>query len=508
MNRMNLLSASFVLFACLALPGAAIDNSSLIPKIKPDSEVRMEKSADGKTEIPDWVKSLIIVEVRIDSASSDGTVKGLTGTLDHLAELGVNGIWLTPPINGGNGYGNFGVHTISARLTGETEPVRQWQALRNFVEEAHKRNIRVFFDVVNWGATKHEGGSKLLKEKPEWFGEYFAPYAGWLYNWKNPELNEWFSSRLVEWFLMTGIDGFRCDCAPQYSGVGPFETAKKRMRDFGRKVIFIAEGSSSRKNVFDFDQVTFCYQDEKGRTRWRWIGDLYLQKNIVDLIRSGEDLRASDDMEQEPGRQRFYSYMLSCHDSERYAVNGDPVAIGYQAIFAPFLPLWYIGEEWNNPYRFFVDFYYKRDKLRTPEKWRLYANEIDRTALEKNRDFFELVKKMIRIRRSYPEIFEYFPDDHRNSDICKVATDRPGLLQAYARFRNGRAVLVVPNNGSTPERLRITIPYREAGLDVKGRYEITDLLAGKKLTQGAPAAFEADIPAGMLGVYLIAPAAK
>ena len=237
MNRKRTAPFFAALFAGSLLAGAAIDNSALMPPYKPDTEVIMEKDAEGG-ETPDWIKSLIIVELRIHSASTDGTVKGLLPALDHLAEMGVNGVWLTPPINGGNGYGNFGIHTLSPLLTGEKNPVKQWQVLRNFVDEAHKRNIRVFFDVVNWGATKHEGGSRLLKEKPEWFGEYFAPYAGWFFNWENRELNEWFSSRLVEWFLMTGVDGFRCDCAPKYSGFGPFETAKKRMRSFGRKKRF------------------------------------------------------------------------------------------------------------------------------------------------------------------------------------------------------------------------------------------------------------------------------
>ena len=166
MNRKRTAPFFAALFAGSLLAGAAIDNSALMPPYKPDAEVVMEKDAEGG-ETPDWIKSLIIVELRIHSASTDGTVKGLLPALDHLAEMGVNGVWLTPPINGGNGYGNFGIHTLSPLLTGEKNPVKQWQVLRNFVDEAHKRNIRVFFDVVNWGATKHEGGSRLLKEKPE-----------------------------------------------------------------------------------------------------------------------------------------------------------------------------------------------------------------------------------------------------------------------------------------------------------------------------------------------------
>lgn len=42
--------------------------------------------------------------------------------------------------------------------------------------------------------------------------------AGWDWNWKNPELNEWFASRLVDFILLTGADGFRADCAPFSAG--------------------------------------------------------------------------------------------------------------------------------------------------------------------------------------------------------------------------------------------------------------------------------------------------
>ena len=90
----------------------------------------MERRADGASESPDWVKSLILAEVRIDSATRKGTVRDLVPVLDHLAETGVNGIWLTPPLNGGNGYGNFGIHTISPRLTGEKMRERQWEVLK------------------------------------------------------------------------------------------------------------------------------------------------------------------------------------------------------------------------------------------------------------------------------------------------------------------------------------------------------------------------------------------
>ena len=514
--KRNLLWFFMLAGSCLCSRGAGIDNRELVPVYKPDSEVRMERRADGRLETPDWLKSLILMEVRIDAASPDETLKGMGPVLDHLAEMGVNGIWLTPPVNASTGYGNFGVHTISARLTGEKEPAKQWQVLKNFVDEAHRRNIRVFFDVVTWGVTTNEGGAPILKERPEWFGSYFPPYRGHLFNWENRELREWFAARLVEWFQRTGVDGFRCDCEPEYAGFDLFRVVKKRMREKGRKVVFLSEWPSSRKNVFDLEQNSFCYRNEKGTIYARWFGDTHLNpaKNLVDDIRSGGDMRARDDFDREPGMERYYTYMLSCHDSPRYLVNGSPIAIGYQAIFAPFIPLWYIGEEWNNPSRFFIDSYYRtyqRNGEWKPEdrkSWNLYGNVVDWNVKEKNRAFFELVKKMIRIRRQYPEIFEYFPDNHRESNICKVTTDRDGLLQPYARYRSGTAVLVVPNNGSAPAAMKISLPFREAGLEPGREYEIFDLLNDRPVAAGKLVEFRTEIPAGELGVYLVKPRKK
>ena len=98
------------------------------------------------------------------------------------------------------------------------------------------------------------------------------------------------------------------------------------------------------------------------------------------------------------------------------------------ALMPPLLPKWYLGEEWNNPYV-------------SPEGW-LYANAVDWDALERNRSFYEEVKRMIRIRRTFPALFDYFPENHRETNICRVETHPSAALQAYARYGGGSAVLV------------------------------------------------------------------
>lgn len=499
-------AAAVSLLLGLDLTGIAggIDNSSFLPPYKPDSEVKMEPCTDGTVETPDWVKSMIFITARIDAVSSDETMKGMKKFLDHLAETGINGIWLTPPLNGGNGYGNYGIHTRSERLIGEKEPTLQWKVLYDFVQEAHKRNIRVLFDVVEWGTTEFRDGPNLRKLKPEWYGAYFRPYRGWFFNWKNRELREWFAANLTEWVIMTGADGLRCDTAPKYSGFESFDVAKKRLKALGKKVILMSELTTTGNGVFDLDQLTFLYRDRYGVIRQRWVGDYYMTHNIVDAIKSGEGLYAWNNMKRPPGTKRFHTFMLSCHDSKDYIVKGSPIVIGYQAILAPFIPLWYIGEEWNNPKEHFVDFFVKRDKIKRTS-WNLYDTKIDWKTKEqdKNKAFFEKVKKMIRIRRSNPDIFEYFPDNHRNSNICKVETDHKNLLQAYARYRGGRAIIVVPNNGKTEELITVSVPFADAGIPKGSTYLVTDLMEGKQIASGKLSEFKAKIGAGELGVYEI-----
>ena len=110
--------------------------------------------------------------------------------------------------------------------------------------------------------------------------------AGWDWNWKNPELNEWFASRLVDFILLTGADGFRADCAPFSAGYGPYRTARERLLSFGRKIILFGENGSTREKTFDFDQNAFMLPHKKPRMR----GDVFMEKNIVDMIKNGEEL--------------------------------------------------------------------------------------------------------------------------------------------------------------------------------------------------------------------------
>jgi alpha-amylase len=105
-----------------------------------------------------------------------GDLRGLTGRLDYLQQLGVNALWISAPIEqihgwvGGGDQGDFrhyGYHgyyaldftRLDANMGSEND-------LRELIAQAHARGIRVLFDVV----LNHPGYSTLADMQEFAFG--------------------------------------------------------------------------------------------------------------------------------------------------------------------------------------------------------------------------------------------------------------------------------------------------------------------------------------------------
>src|SRR5688572_28757050 len=168
-----------------------------------------------------------------------GDFKGVIEKLDYLADLGVDGIWLSPHFPSPNwdcGY-DISDYTDVAPEYGTLED------FKIFLREAHARNIRVILDLVlNHTSDEHSWflESKSSRDNPKadlyiWVdappnnwqscfdGEAwtFAPERGQYYyhyfmkqqpdlNWHNPDVKKamWDASRF---WLDLGVDGYRLD---------------------------------------------------------------------------------------------------------------------------------------------------------------------------------------------------------------------------------------------------------------------------------------------------------
>ena len=207
----------------------------------------------------EWARGAVCYEIFIRSfedADGDGIgdLKGLTAKLDYLndgdpattTDLGIDAIWLTPIFESPSyhGYDTVDYEAIEKDYGTMTD-------FRRFVDEAHKRGIRVILDfVMNHTSSQHpwflESASSPTSAKRNWY-VWSATDPGWKQPWGGdpswhplngayfygvfwegmPDLNyrtpevkaEMF--RLARYWLGQGVDGFRLDATRYLVETGP-----------------------------------------------------------------------------------------------------------------------------------------------------------------------------------------------------------------------------------------------------------------------------------------------
>lgn len=190
-----------------------------------------------------WWKETVFYEIYMPSfkdSNGDGfsDFKGLTSKLDYIQDLGVKGIWLTPFLESpkvDNGYDVSSYYEVDSTY-GNLED------FKIFIEEAHKRDIKVIMDLVlNHTSTDHNWFQESLKSKDNPYRDYyiwqdnpnnwesFFGGSAWELdrltnqyyyhkfaiqmadlNWQNPKVIEEVKNVLQYWLDM-GVDGFRFD---------------------------------------------------------------------------------------------------------------------------------------------------------------------------------------------------------------------------------------------------------------------------------------------------------
>lgn len=190
-----------------------------------------------------WWKESVFYQIYMPSYADSngdgyGDFKGMTTKLDYLQKLGVKGIWLTPFLTSpkvDNGYDIANYYEIDPTYGTKTD-------FDNFLEEAHKRGIKVIMDMVlNHTSTdckwfKESRKSKdnpyrdyyIWKDKPNNWESFFGGTAWqkdtltnqYYYhkfdvrmadlNWSNPKVVTEIEKVLRFW-LDSGVDGFRLD---------------------------------------------------------------------------------------------------------------------------------------------------------------------------------------------------------------------------------------------------------------------------------------------------------
>ncbi|SDG81840.1 glycoside hydrolase family 13 protein [Klenkia brasiliensis] len=197
---------------------------------------------------PPWWTSAVVYQVYPRSfADSDGDgvgdINGIRGKLDHLADLGVDVVWLSPVYRSPQDDNGYDISDYR-----DVDPVFGTLAdLDALVAEAHERGIKVVMDlVVNHTSDEHpwfvESRSSTTNPKRDWYwwrdprdgaeptgwrsffsgpaweldettGQYYLHLFSRKQpdlNWENPEVRA-AVYEMMRWWLDRGVDGFRMD---------------------------------------------------------------------------------------------------------------------------------------------------------------------------------------------------------------------------------------------------------------------------------------------------------
>jgi alpha-glucosidase len=248
-----------------------------------------------------WWRDAVVYEIYIRSyADSDGDgvgdLEGIRTHLDHLVELGVDAVWITPFYPS-----PMADHGYDVANYVDIEPTfGDLAGLDRLLAEVHDRGLRMIVDIVpNHTSSEHPWFREALADPSSpmraryffrdgrdggasppnnWTSVFGGPAwtrdeaSGQWYlhlfdvaqpdlDWRNPEVHKEFR-RILRFWLDRGVDGFRIDVAH-----GLYKSPT--LEDEDQVAVAGAPADVGRPQVWDQPEVVDVYRD------WRKITDSY-----------------------------------------------------------------------------------------------------------------------------------------------------------------------------------------------------------------------------------------
>lgn len=393
-----------------------------------------------------------------------GDLRGITSHLDYLKDLGVTTIWTTPVYRNASrdyhGYGAVDLYNVDEHL-GTLDDYR------SFVAAAHRRGMKVLFDIV----PNHIGPTHPWVDDPpdaEWFhgsrthhlvaegnfGPITDPHAlapqwknvidGWFadilpdMNTENPLVRQYLIQNALWWTEEAALDGFRIDTFPYVDrafwhdfhaalhGAYPdFKTVGECFNGDPTIVSYFAGGvtrdglDTGLDTPFDFP-VSFA------------IGDMII--NNAPATKVAEMLRM-DRLYPHPDRLVPFE---GNHDVPRFITSAGGSAQKLKLAFSILFtirgtPEMYYGDEIGMEGQGDPD--NRRD---FPGGWAADAHNgftaSGRTPQQQ--DIFQHVQSLLRLRAAHPAL--------RSGDLKEIFVDQTALI--YSRDSGEDRVLVAINN--------------------------------------------------------------
>lgn len=427
-------------FALVAEPAPpAWLHESVMYQVFPDRFARSAQAEEHPTPdwaIPaDWDTPVDPVMPGRAHQFYGGDIPGIVEHLDHLVELGVNLLYLTPvfPAASNHRYDASSFLRVDPLLGGD-------EAYAHLIEEAHARGIKVIGDLTsNHSGDGHEwfraafGTPGAPEERFYYFtNDDNTEYECWLgarslpkFDWASEELRERFitgeDSAVARWLEPPyGADGWRVDVANMTGRLGAIDLnadVRRLLRDTVRGInpdaILLGESTNDATSDLQGDgwDGAMTYPSFT-RPVWAWLSEpngasyltaegeerteswffgmqtggipRYTARDVVDSI-----TRFTGGI---PWRVRLGNMQpLDTHDTARFATNAAPgtvpVAVGL-SMTLPGLPVVFAGDEFGLTG---VD----GEASRTPIPW---GTEVQPDTAER----IALYRDLVGLRRAHP----------------------------------------------------------------------------------------------------------
>lgn len=217
----------------------------------------------------------IIYQIFLRTATKEGTIKAAEKLLDHIAELGIDIVYLSPfyEMDDDPREEFWSDRQRASGLCNPKNPYRMNdyfkideeygtdEDLKSFVYSAHRRGLKVMFDLVYFHCGPRAGLIDINKDFIKRLDDGTPDNGVWHFpklNFDCPELCEYLWSNMEYWVKNFDIDGYRCDVG-DHVPLEFWREGVKRVKNIKSDFIMLNEGSKDEwieSGVFD---ANYCY---------------------------------------------------------------------------------------------------------------------------------------------------------------------------------------------------------------------------------------------------------
>lgn len=402
--------------------------------------------AAASANFPSWISQSNIYEVNVRQYTPEGTFKAFEPNLQRLKDMGVDILWFMPitPISKVDRKGVLGSYYAVADYKAINPEFGNMDDWNNVVKKAHELGMKV---VIDWVPNHTGADNHWLTAHLDFFNKDSSGNPAVAFDWSDTrDLNYWnpvMQDSMIDamkFWLASGIDGYRCDVAPEVPRMF-WERAIKELKQAKPDLFFLGEGDKGWLHDAGFN-ATYPW-DIFATMKKVAAGDRPANSLDSALMRQDESFPV--------GAIRMY--FTSNHDENSWNKSDYATFPGEKhAPFAVFtqtmrnsLPLIYSGQE--EPFLDSISFFYK-DTITFGKYQRA-----------------PFYKTLLALRHNNPALAV-------DASFKKLKTGADDKVYAYVREKDSNKVLVILNLSGNDAEAKID--------DASLKGEAENVFTGKK----------------------------